>query len=113
MNNIITIILLGISCAAISYTVTKSLFFDSFRLWFFNRTVRCIKIGSKLSFKLYEFIYNLISCPYCFSHWVALGMNILWVKRITTCQFPTLDFIVSWMVIVGISAIVNRIIDKE
>lgn len=108
MNNIVTIILLSIACAAFSYTITKSMFFDSFRLWFFNRSMKSI-----FGFKLYEFLYNLFSCPYCFSHWVAFSMNILWAPKITTGQLPFLDFVVSWMVMVGISAIVNRIIDKD
>ena len=71
------------------------------------------KKGIVFSFKPYEFLFNLFSCPYCFSHWVAFVMNILWIPRLTTCPLTFLDFIVSWMVVVGISAIVNRIIDKE
>lgn len=46
----------GLACASISFTITKSALFKQLRIWLREPLI--------------------ITCPYCFSHWVAFGLAI-------------------------------------
>ena len=101
-NPFITFLALSFACAFISLTVTKSKFFESFRDFFFNRSTAKTKSG-----RIFSFFYELISCPYCFSHWVSIAMVLIWKPRFTHCGINglwILDYIVSIFVMVGLSS---------
>lgn len=59
----ITIIYLAIANGMISLVIAKSKFFRWLRDYFFNRG--------------HNFIHELLSCPYCISHWIAFVMTII------------------------------------
>ena len=104
MENItlVTFVALSFACAFISYTITKSMFFESFRDFFFNRAHNYTASGRR-----YLFFHNLVTCPYCFSHWVAIIMVMIWQPRFTNCGIKhlwILDYIISVFMIVGLSS---------
>ena len=53
---------------AITNIITKSQFFSPVREFFFNRRKN----------KLFNFVHNLLDCPYCTSVWVGLFVYICW-----------------------------------
>lgn len=96
MNNIFfNIIFLGIATGFISLTITKSNIFESFRNFFFFRSEKS---------KVMNFLNELFTCPYCFSHWVSLVMVCIWKPKIVNCGFALLDLGISWFVIIGIAS---------
>jgi hypothetical protein len=92
---ILTIIYLGIAAGFISLTITKSNFFESFRNFFFFRSEKNI---------IMRFLHELVTCPYCFSHWVTLTMVAVWQPRLTNCGWLLIDLGVSWFVLIGIAS---------
>jgi hypothetical protein len=102
-TNLATLIVLGVANGFVSLTVTKSLFFQSFRDFFFNHSIG--PRGQRRRF--IPWIHDLVSCPYCFSHWVSLAMVIIWKPILTKTEIgtPYLDFLVSLFALVGVSSI--------
>jgi hypothetical protein len=98
LNSIITFITLGIACGTMSYTIAKGSIFNWFRDWFFHRSTN----------GFYNFIHELVSCPYCLSHWVSFVFVCIWRPIITSCGIVGFDLIISWLVIIGIAAIFNK-----
>jgi ribosomal protein L37AE/L43A len=90
-----TILVLGIAAGFISLTVTKSTIFEPFRDFFFHRSEKSAVM---------KFLYDLVTCPYCFSHWVSLVMVCIWQPRIVNCGCIWVDLGVSWFVMVGIAS---------
>ena len=82
--NYINLIVISLAIASISFTVTKSDIFRPFRLF-------TCKHSNSLG--------KLISCPYCFSHWVALFIMGLIYKSIN------LDFIIMTFAAITLSTI--------
>lgn len=81
------IITFALAVAAVSLTVTKSSIFQPLRdRW-----------------EGIPFLGKLVQCPYCFSHWVAMGLVALHVTD------PMEWFILSFAVI-GLTAIISGVI---
>ncbi len=97
----LTTIALSIANGAIALTITKSKFFAGMRAWLSLRTSW-----------LGKFAYGLLSCPYCFSHWLAAVSVVLWQPRLTYIHYGRVsglwiaDYVVSAFVLVGMSALV-------
>lgn len=73
------LVMLGVGAGVISLTVTRSKLFKPLREWL---------IG-------FPWIYDLLTCPYCFAHWSALFLSILYL--------PLHEFLVNWLVITAIA----------
>ena len=78
-NPIFTFLTLSLANATISYTIAKTYIFLNFR-WFFRE---------------WEFLYELINCPFCISFWIAFAMCSIWDVKLTNCEYPILDFFIS------------------
>jgi len=81
------LILLSIVCASISFTITESFIFSSFRNWINNKNY---------------YLGKLFSCGYCLSHWVALVLVSIYSFRILTSNIILVDYfftilIISWL----------------
>lgn len=85
----ITIIYLGVANGMISLLIAKSKFFEKLRDYFFDRG--------------HDFVHELLSCPYCVSHWVAIAM-MFWKPLITHSMF-VLDYLVSMFVMIAIATV--------
>lgn len=91
------IVFLALAVSAFSLTVTRAKVTGSFR----DRMA-----------KKNKFFGDLVSCPYCFSHWVAAVGVILWQPRTTEIAlWPwllwPLDYVLSAFVIIGIAALIS------
>jgi hypothetical protein len=75
------LVMLGVGAAVISLTVTKSKLFKPIREWGMSRKN--------------PLFGELLSCPYCFAHWSALFLSILYL--------PFHEFLVNWLVVTAIA----------
>lgn len=71
------LILLSIVTASISFTITESFVFSSLREF--------IKTKS-------YYLGKLVSCGYCFSHWVALLLVLIYSFRILNSNILIFDY---------------------
>jgi hypothetical protein len=90
----LTLTYIGIANGMISLVIAKSKLFETFRDFFFNQNNK----------KPYGFIFDLISCPYCVSHWLAIFMTFIWPVRLTN-SFALADFIVAMFVNVAVATL--------
>jgi hypothetical protein len=93
--NILTLLFLGIATGAISMVVSRSTLLNSLHDWVEKRSV---------------FLENLLSCPWCLSHWVSLIFTLIYHPLIVTSWFLPLDYFVTIMVMTVVSAVTARII---
>jgi hypothetical protein len=76
--------------AAISITITRSNLFERAR----DLTAGC------------PFLYDLVTCPYCFSHWVAFVMVAVWQPRFTDCGYVVIDLGISAFALIMLTGLV-------
>lgn len=113
----VTFMFLSAANGFISLAVTKSQVFTPFRDFFFNRSAAVKHTWLRLKWtKLMGWLYDLVSCPYCFSHWVALVMIAVWQPVFTDCGYtltwrvfgiqnlPIFDLLVSLFAMVAVSS---------
>ena len=87
--SIISFLLLGLCCATVSYTLTRGSIFADLRMW----TIR----------KSY-WLGKLVQCPYCMSHWVALGAMIIFQPKMIGGS-TWADYISTGFALTGLSAL--------
>lgn len=75
------ILVLGIVCGMISLTVTSAKIFLPFRTFVKARST---------------WWGDLITCPYCFGHWVSAGLTLLFKPKLINWQWDSSPF-VYWM----------------
>jgi len=86
---IITLILLSIVTASISFTITESVLFSDFRILVRKRN---------------ELLGELVSCGYCIGHWVAFFLVIIQQFNIFNTT-NLLDYFFTALIIAWLSAI--------
>lgn len=89
------VVVLVLACAAISMTISKAGIFRSVRVWVKSKS---------------EFFGEMILCPYCVSHWLALAATLLYRPRLITSGWWLVDYFVTIMVIVCLAALVAGLI---
>src|SRR5271170_3959873 len=103
------VLVLGVATGAISFVITKAAIFNPVHEWVEKRS---------------EFFGEMLNCPWCTSHWVALFFTLIyrpllldWTDRpVWMASTPLqwflvpVDYLVSVMVIVAIASVVARII---
>ncbi len=87
---------LALFVGTLSMTVTKSTIIRPFRVWIANRN---------------ELAGELVQCPFCFSHWVALIAVIVLKFRVTEFG-PYIDCPVAWLALTGAGTVVSGTIYK-
>jgi hypothetical protein len=102
INNIVSFLFLSLACGIISFTITKSVLFEEFRDFFFYRSNK--QPG--------KFISNLVTCPYCFSHWVSLAIVLIWQPIFTNCGHLWVDLGVSVFAMVAVASYTWGIFSK-
>jgi len=91
-----TLTLAALACASVSMTVARSRLFRPLREWLVRRSA---------------WLGKLVTCPYCFSHWVALTLVLAlgwlgWRALIfDTFAVVTLAAPLQWLIFASISAI--------
>ena len=82
------VLLLSIVTASISFAVSETKLFKPFREWVRGRS---------------EFFGDLLSCGYCFGHWVALALVVLCRLTLFKIWWP-LDYFLTALVIAWLGA---------
>lgn len=93
VNFILLLLLISAATSAISLTISRAKIFEWLRKGLPKR-----KPPGK-------FLAELISCPYCISHWVALALVWAYPLRFTGNFY--VDLIVLTFAVVGISAVMS------
>lgn len=88
---------LAVAISVASVTLTMSAIFRRPRRWIAERS---------------EFFGTLAHCPYCVSHWLALGAVAVYRPRVVEGPFYVLDLAVSALMLVAASALVAGLIDR-
>lgn len=101
------VIVIGIATGAISLFITKSALLNSFHAWLEKKS---------------PFLEELLSCPWCTSHWVGAfllliyqpwlldwGWRPAWMVLLEPVLLPV-DFLVTLMVVVAVAAVTAGVI---
>lgn len=92
--HVFQIVVLGVATGAISMVLTKSTVLNFMHDW----------LEAKI-----PFLGEMLNCPWCTSHWVALFFVLVYRPQLINGWYPV-DYLVSLFVIVVISAVTARII---
>jgi hypothetical protein len=82
------IIYLSFVTASISFTVTETKLFQPLREWVKHKN---------------HFLAGMLSCGYCFGHWLALALVVIYGYSRFTAWWP-LDYFLTALVIAWLSA---------
>jgi hypothetical protein len=96
-NDILIIILIALACHHVGHVFTTQNIFKPLR-HAINNAIRN-RFGEG---KTYETISDLITCPYCFTHYVCLLAVYLFNPIYITLD-PVKNFIISWFALVAIA----------
>lgn len=92
----LTFIAVATAIAVISIDVTYTSIFEPARVWVANKS---------------DWFGELVSCPWCFSHWVAAASLVIVPQRITQLGEPV-DFALTWLALVASASIVTSVIAR-
>ncbi len=91
-----TLIVIALTCAAISFTITTTSIFAWFR-----------DIVSKIHPKIEE----LIHCPWCLNHYVVLGVLPTAIKKLQIEDINSVyNFIIFWFATVCIGGLIHYVL---
>jgi hypothetical protein len=92
MDAFFHVVLIGVATGALSLFVTKSALLNSFHKWLEKRS---------------PFLEELLSCPWCTSHWVGFFLMLVYRPLVISNPigwlFVPVDWLVTLMVIVFIA----------
>lgn len=97
-----TLFALIFAVSTISYTVTSTRVFRALRDWIVQKTWD-LELDEK------GFFGEMISCSYCFSHWISYAVVLVYHIRLVISPVPLLDMLVSAWVIVAGSHLVTQV----
>jgi hypothetical protein len=88
-GRIASLVVLALAVSAACNTVTQAVIFAPVRKWVRRRNA---------------WLGEVISCPYCFSHWVAALAIAAYRPVLVHSGFHFLDLVVSWLALIALSA---------
>ena len=94
---------LALSVGAVAFTVSQTKIFAPFRVWTVTHKRSTTWGGKKFA--------ELVSCPYCLSHWFSFGAVGIYRVRLVH-EFLPLDYLVSAMAMAGLAMLSCLIIRK-
>lgn len=86
---------LALAVGCIAMTVARSGLFRSLRLWVDRKSA---------------FLGELVGCPYCMSHWLAVGAMVVYRPRLVTSDVAAIDYLVTGFALVAVSSLVAGLI---
>jgi hypothetical protein len=94
VNNIVNLVLIALAVSAISITLTRGKIFRKQRL-----AIR----------KHSEWLYNLLSCPYCTSHWISLLalLPLPLAHLLDVYHNVAFDFALTLFVVIAMAAVIS------
>lgn len=96
MNQFLIYLLVAACAASISFTVTMSGMFEFMREWIYAKN---------------DFFGQLITCPYCFGHYVVLTMLFTSdIPLLHISSLPLYNLLFTWFMLMGIVALLHKVI---
>jgi hypothetical protein len=92
----LNIFVITLATLSVSYTISRAFIFEWFRNYLLN--------------KGFYFLYELFSCTYCISNWIALALTILYRPNLIKL-FWLVDIFVESSVVVGLVLLLLKILD--
>jgi uncharacterized Zn-finger protein len=84
------LLVLGAACAVIAMTISKASIFEQARVWLDQES---------------NWLGDLVACPYCTSHWVALAAIVAFQPRPVETPWYVIDMIVAMFALTFVSSI--------
>ena len=88
------LLILSLATSVIAVTLSKTKVFKPMRHWIWQRNT---------------WSYNLISCTYCLTHWVAFTLVSIYPLNLMG-KYQVIDYFVSSFAVVAIAAVIGGII---
>lgn len=83
------LLVLGAACAVVAMTISKSSIFERARVWLDRQS---------------EWLGDLVACPYCTSHWVALAAVLAFQPRPVETPWYVLDMVAAVFALTFVSS---------
>ena len=90
------IVVMALAVGTVSMTITKANIFAWLRDWM-------DRLADHHSFM--EWFADLFQCPYCMSHWIALGLMLIYQPLLLDTGNKWPDLVVSWFALVALGAL--------
>lgn len=90
MSDYATVAALGVASGAISLLLTKSTLLDKFHKWLEQRS---------------PFLEEMLSCPWCTSHWVSAFFMLVYRPALLVSGFLPVDWLVTLMFMVAVATL--------
>lgn len=94
-HTLVTVVALALAVSACSMTITKAKVFKGLRAAIEQRST---------------WLGGLLKCPYCTSHWLAVGAVVIYRPHPVDCGFLALDLAVAALAIVALAAFSSGLI---
>jgi|GEM_PF-1657724 len=100
MNNVqlLSLVILAFATSAVSLTISKAGIFESVRHWVADHN---------------EWLGELVSCPYCTSHWVSLLLVSIYRPVVVQSGAWIIDLAVSVFTIVAMAAMISWLVYRS
>jgi hypothetical protein len=95
LEGLYAVVLLALMVAALSVTITKAKIFERQRDWIYDKN---------------GWLGKLVQCPYCSSHWLSLGVVLVYQPTPGVTSVFVLDLIASVFIIVALAAPASSLI---
>jgi hypothetical protein len=103
LGGVIGLLVLALAVASAAATLTKAKVSRPLRDWLDRRAYPDPADRTKRN-RVWYFVNEAFTCPYCLSHWLALGAVAIYRPILVSCGFWPVDLLVSAMAIVTLSA---------
>lgn len=90
LDQVGVLVVLGMAVGVVSMTISKASIFERLRVWIDRES---------------EWLGDLVSCPYCTSHWVALVAVIAFEPRPLQTQWDLLDMVAAVFAVTFVSSV--------
>lgn len=94
-TTLLQLLALGLAVGTAAWTLTKATIFERPRDWIDTKS---------------EWFGNLVHCPYCTSHWLALGAVLIYQPVVMSSGLFIVDLLMSTLIVVAFSAFTGGLI---
>ena len=98
LTDFIGVLFIACIVAVISFSITKALIFEKFRIWIESKS---------------KFFGELFRCPFCLSYWVSALFVLFFLPRPIVSSFLIIDVMCSWFMIVAFSGPVVYVLTRS
>ncbi len=94
----------------VSTTLATAKVFGPFRMWICPKGSGRGLCGAE---RARAWLYELVSCQFCISHYVALAYMVFWRPAMVATGNAVVNFTITWFSVVAVSSIIARACQKR